>query len=572
MIHDYPYTDFHELNLDWLIDFAKRTMGIHLETQGDYLKLVNQAGEDISKIKVTYADTALRDVDGHDIESYIINAGLDGNMVVFTNGNGTYKAITIPYATKALTDTNGNALTGYVRSVSTVGNNLILTDGDGNTVSITVPYATVANKAIYDTEGKSIRSYVASIITRDGKLVVADADGHENEITVPYAQVAGSSDSSGDGIDSITVQGNAIVFTTNDGDSFTVTAPYAVKAQADDQSNVITHAYVAQVINDSQTGKLTFKAKDGTTIAEITPTVSSAVSDSYGNTIADYIKTIVASAQSNYITITHGNGTVDSLTVNYSTTAYKDTYNNVIGNTYIRRLSCETDPLTGKNVIVAYNGELSELFRFEVVATSASTDENGKSITSYIAEINPIANGFEAVDGEGQTVQTINFPSASSLTLRQRVNAFVDGWKDYAPDPTDPNVEPYPIVEELVDGNNVVISQIPVPSVYPIKIPVSYSRQLSAWGFDNDQVEFRYDSDDWRKMYGAHNAYNQVTVLGVVSEDPNIIATLVNISSIAGAQPQDGFDITVTLHNMTNQPYTPQADIYVMVALGKSYN
>ena len=572
MINKYPYTDFHEMNLDFIIDLAMRSMGLHLETQGNYLKLVNQAGEDVSKLEVSYAQTALQDTKGHDIDSYIINAGVNGSTIVFTNGNGVVKAITIPYATAASEDTNGNAITSYVKSVSVSGNDLVITDGNNNNVCVTVPYATNANKASYDNQGKSIRSYIASVSAANNKLVFADADGHESEITVPYAASAGSAASSGDGISSITIEGNAIVFTTQSGNTFTITAPYAVKALTDDQNNTFTHAYIANVINDPQTGKLTFKAKDGTTIAEITPTVSSAVTDSYGNTIADYIKSIVAAANSNYVTVTHGNGTVDSITINYATTAWKDTYGNVIGNTYVKRLQNVTDPQTGKNVIVAYNGENSELFRFEVVASVAETDSNGKLITSYVADLTPTAGGFDVIDGDGNTIRTINFPSASTITLRQRSNAFVDGWKGYAPDPTDPGVEPYPIVEELVDGNNVVISQIPVPSIYPIKIPVSYSRQIPAWGFDNDQVEFRYDSDDWRKMYGAHNACDEITVLGVVSEDPNVIATLVNIGTIAGAQPQDGFSVTVTLHNMTNQPYTPQSDIYVLVALSKTYN
>ena len=572
MIHDFPYTNFHEMNLDFIMSLAMKSLGLHLETQGNYLKLVNQAGEDISKLEITYAQTALQDTHGHDIDSYIVNAGVNGNAVIFTTGAGIIKSVTVPYATSALNDTNGNAITSYIKGVTVSGNDLVITDGNNNTVSVTVPFATNANKATYDDQGKAIRSYFASVSASNNKLVFADADGHTTEITVPYASVAGTADQSADGISAVNVAGNTIVITTTDGDTFTITAPYAVKALSDDQNNVLTHAYVASVINDPQTGKLTFKAKDGSTIAEIVPTVSSAVKDSYGNTIADFVKTIATSAQSNYIPVTHGNGDVDSLTVNYSTTAWKDTYGNVIGNTYIKRLQNITDPQTGKNMIVAYNGENSELFRFEVVASVAETDENGKAITSYVADIVATANGFNVIDGDGNTLRTITYPSASTLTLRQRVNAFVDGWKGYAPDPTDPNVDPYPIVEELVDGNNVVVSQIPVPSVYPVKIPVSYSGVISSWSFDNVPLDFWYDSDDWRKMYGAHNAFDDITVLGVVSEDPNIIATFYQIGPIAGAQPQDGFTIEVTLHNMTNQGYTPQSDIYVLVALGKSYN
>ena len=572
MIHNYPYTNFHEINLDFIMKLAMESLGLHLETQGKYLKLVNQAGEDISKLEVTYAQTALQDTHGNDIDSYIVNAGVNGNAVIFTTGAGVIKSVTVPYSTSALNDTNGNAITSYIKGVTVSGNDLVITDGNNNTVSVTVPFATNANNATYDDQGKAIRSYFASVSTANNKLVFADADGHTTELTVPYASVAGTADQSADGISAVNVAGNTIVITTTDGDTFTITAPYAVKALSDDQNNVLTHAYVASVINDPQTGKLTFKAKDGSTIAEIVPTVSSAVKDSYGNVIADFVKTIATSAQSNYITVTHGNGTVDSLTVNYSTTAWKDTYGNVIGNTYIKRLQNITDPQTGKNMIVAYNGENSELFRFEVIASVAETDENGKAITSYVADIVAISNGFNVIDGDGNTLRTITYPSASTLTLRQRINATVDGWKGYAPDPTDPNVEPYPIVEELVDGNNVVVSQIPVPSLYPNKVNISYNGVIPAWGIDTTIVDFWYDSDDWRAMYGAHNVCDAITILECISEDPYIIPTVRAVGPIAGANPDAGFSVEIDLHNYQNQSYTPSADIYITVALGKSYN
>ena len=568
MINGYPYTDFHEMNLDFIIDLAMKSMGLHLETQGNYLKLVNQAGEDVSKLEVTYAQTALQDTKGHDIDSYIINAGVNGSTVVFTNGNGVVKAITIPYATAASEDTNGNAITSYIKSVSVSGNDLVITDGNNNTVSIEVPYATNANKASYDNQGKSIRSYIASVSAANNKLIFADADGHESEITVPYAASAGSAASSGDGISSITVAGNTIVFTTQSGDTFTITAPYAVKALTDDQNNTFTHAYIANVINDPQTGKLTFKAKDGTTIAEITPTVSSAVTDSYGNTIADYIKTIVAAANSNYVTVTHGDGTVDSITINYSTTAWKDTYGNVIGNTYIKRLQNITDPNTGKNVIVAYNGENSELFRFDVVASAAETDSNGKTITSYVADLTPTAGGFDVIDGDGNTIRSINFPSASTITMRNRYNATADGWTGYAPDPTDPNVDPYPRVTELVDGNNVVLSQIPIPICQVKHIGYTCSALIPAWGYYRDYVDFPYDLTDYTKAYGVHNGFDEVTPIAIISQNDDFFGEFDSIQPIDPNDPGAGFRVYFKIRNYTGTADTPTSTFDIMVGLG----
>lgn len=563
MIHDFPYTNFHEMNLDFIMSLAMKSLGLHLETQGNYLKLVNQAGEDVSKLEVTYAQTALQDTHGNDIDSYIVNAGVNGNAVIFTTGAGVIKSVTVPYSTIALNDTNGNAITSYIKGVTVSGNDLVITDGNNNTVSVTVPFATKANGATYDDQGKAIRSYFASVSASNNKLVFADADGHTTEITVPYASVAGTADQSADGISAVNVAGNTIVITTTDGDTFTITAPYAVKALSDDQNNVLTHAYVASVINDPQTGKLTFKAKDGSTIAEIVPTVSSAVKDSYGNTIADFVKTIATSAQSNYITVTHGNGDVDSLTVNYSTTAWKDTYGNVIGNTYIKRLQNITDAQTGKNVIVAYNGENSELFRFEVVASVAETDENGKAITSYIADIVATSNGFNVIDGDGNTLRTITYPSASTLTLRQRINATADGWTGYAPDPTDPDVIPYPYVNELVDGNNVVISQIPVPSIHKHTLQMSLYAVVNAGSYAETSEDILYDSEDWSMMYGAHNTYIHPSIIEVDDYDPHF-KTVNTLSAITG-----GIRLTTRFYNITDQTQSIADDTYVSIAFGK---
>lgn len=460
MFHDYPFTNLHELNLDYLMALARKALGLHLETQGNYLKLVNEAGEDISKLEVTYAQTALRDTDGHNITSYILNAGVDGNAVVLSKGNGEDVIITVPYSIRADRDVNNVELTSYIHNIESSGNQLLITLGNGTTYTVTAPFAT---KAKEDVNGKDLTTYVAQITTSNDKLIIKDGEGvtlseitvpyavkalmdvdgenikdvygtdltsgtttvqlrnkvgsviseitvpysisaysdddgnvlksdygyhlgtsgnkttieaHDgtvlNQITVPFATIA---DHANNGIESVAVSGDTLVFTTYAGQTISITVPYAVKALKDNMNNTFTTSYVANAVNDTQTGKITFYAQDGSVIAEMTPTVDKAVHDSYNNTIADYIKTIVTDPNSDYVTVTHGTGTTDTLTVHYSTKAWKDTYGNVIGNVYIRSLAISTDSNTGHKVLIAYNGELSELFRLDLTTSLPIVDE-----------------------------------------------------------------------------------------------------------------------------------------------------------------------------------------------------
>ena len=496
MIHGYPYTDFHELNLDYILNLCRSSMGLHLEQADKFLKLVNAQGDEISKLQIYYAQTALQDDIGNNIDAYIIRSAVSGDNLVFTRGNGEAITITVPYAVKASKDIKNNDILDYIKNISVTGTDLIITNGNNDSYSITVPYAV---KAKEDVNGKDITTYVADITTGNDKLIVKDSLGNViREITVPYAvkakedingediaatygallttdvttvslrskdntilstitvpyAVKALSDTQGneflsdygynlavdgnkialeahDGsmlneitvpfavlatdatnaIESVQISGDEIVFTTYGGQATRITVPYAVKALKDNLNNTLSETYIANAVNDPNTGKITFYAQDGSIIAEMIPTVDSAVHDDEGNVIADYVKTIIVDNQSNYVTVTHGTGVTDTLVINYANKAWKDTYDNVIGNTYIRRLTCEQDAQTGHYVIVAYNGELSELFRFEVLAYSAQTDINGRDITSYVGAVEVDANDDEnllIIDGNDDIINTIN--------------------------------------------------------------------------------------------------------------------------------------------------------------------
>lgn len=458
----YPGTDFHEMNLDWLVDMCQRYVGLALNVSGDKLRLVNESGEVVSSVTVSYAEKATVDKNGRDISTYIFSVAGVGDTVVFTHGDGTNTAVTIPYADKAKYDINGHELEDYIYNVQIAGDKVRITHGDGTIVDLTIPYAVQASQ---DIDGKDLTTYAASLAVEGDNVTLRDAkgrllnsitvayatralndgagdeieasygdklqagtttvkliskDGTElSEITVPYATEANHSlnadhatvaTDATNAIETVSVSGDNIVFTTYGGTAYSITAPYAVKAQKDDLGNVIKTTYIANVTNDAQTGELQFRDAMGNIVVSLLPAVDVAKNDTYGNLIADYIKSIVVSQNSDYVTVTHGTGDVDTLTIHYAETAWKDTNDNVIKNTYIKYMECVEDVQDGHYKIVCYNGDtpMAELFRFEVTAYSAQTDINGKDLTTYVADVDYNASKqIEVTDGGGNVLKTL---------------------------------------------------------------------------------------------------------------------------------------------------------------------
>lgn len=457
MYHEYPYTTYYG-DIDAFCKCLKAA-NLRLDTHGDYLRLINSKNEVLSSVKVSWAETALLDEEGRPIKAYLVQAGVNGNQIVFTHGDNTFTTITVPFATKAQTDVRDQEIVDYVYELSIAGDKVRITNGDAGVYELTIPFAT---KAATDVEGKDLTSYAATLavdgnelvlrdskarelsritvnfavkaqkdvdgddikstygnsitqsattiklLAKDGTLLseqtvnyattslkdtdgnlflsdyaekmVIDGDGkrigleaHDGTrlatITVPFATLATDATNA---IEQVEIVGDQIVFTTYGGVSISKTIPYAVKAQKDALGNTIANTYVANVGNDTETGALEFYDATGTLIAELVPTVNKATHDSYDNLIADYVKTIVANSQSDYVTITHGDGTVDSIKIMYSEVAYKDTNNNVIKNTYIKRLAIVED--NDIFYLVAYNGDNpeAELFRIALPEITAA--------------------------------------------------------------------------------------------------------------------------------------------------------------------------------------------------------
>ena len=57
IINNYPYTDMHSINLDYVIKLCRENMGLHLEISGDRL-LKTETGKIISSVVIPYATEA----------------------------------------------------------------------------------------------------------------------------------------------------------------------------------------------------------------------------------------------------------------------------------------------------------------------------------------------------------------------------------------------------------------------------------------------------------------------------------------------------------------------------------
>ena len=326
LINKYPYTDFHSVNLDYILKVVRENAGLHLEISGNQLLLKTADNTIISAITIPYATEA-------GSANTAVSAGYAsqaGSAASATYAATAGSATTATNATNATHAASADTATSAAAAASA-------TNADHATAADTATYATSAGSAA----------------------------------TADYATSTGSVDHAQKAIETITISGNTVRFTTYDGTNYDITIPYAVKAQKDDLGNDIKSTYFASVIDDN--GTLKFKDAEGNVIASLTPVNAQASEDDYGNTIANYIKALSVSSNSNYVTVEHGTGTVDTITIHYSDTAWKDTNGNVIKNTYIKRLEIVTDPDDGHKKLVAYNGDTpeAELFRFEIEAYSA---------------------------------------------------------------------------------------------------------------------------------------------------------------------------------------------------------
>ena len=392
MIFNYPYTDNHTVNLDYILKIVRENAGLHLEVSGNQLLMKTADNTIISAITIPYA-TEAGSANTASSASYASTAG---------------SAASAQYAATAGTATTATNATNAAHA----------TTADTATTATSATTAATATNA----------TNAAHATTADSATTAASAT---------YAETTGSVEHAEKAFESAAVSGDKIRFTTYDGSNTDITAPFAAKAQKDDLGNIIKSTYVADIVDNN--GQLNFKDAQGNTIKSLTPSVAQAVTDSYGNTIADYVKSVSVESGSIYVTIEHGTGTAETILIPYSDTAWKDTNGNVIKNTYIKRLEIITDPNDGHKKLVAYNGDNpeAELFRFEIesysaqtaaeashaayadYATSAGTAQTALTSTGSVSGISSPNNERQNIvitNGDGTTT-TINLFNRSNPTI-----------------------------------------------------------------------------------------------------------------------------------------------------------
>lgn len=328
LVNMYPWTDYHDVNLDYILKLVRETQGLHLEVAGNNLLLKSADGTVVSSIVVSFAQRA-------ELAALASRANIADSATSAINAN---------FATAA-----GNAATA-----------------DSATNAAHAATADVANVA----------TLANSATTAENANHAATADSATNAANAQraaYAETTGSVEHATNAIETITINGNAVRFTTYGGQNIDITIPYAVKAFKDVSNHEFTKAYVCNVVENTETGALDFKNMEGNTIVSLTPSTTQAATDNYGNNIADYIKAILVNSGSQYLTINHGDGTSETITIPYSVTAWKDSNGNIIKNSYVKRLEVVVDPNDGKRKLVAYNGDNpeAEIFRIELNCYSA---------------------------------------------------------------------------------------------------------------------------------------------------------------------------------------------------------
>lgn len=395
LINQYPYTDFHSVNLDYILKVVRENAGLHLEVSGNQL-------------------------------------------LMKTADNTIVSAITIPYATEA-GSANTAVSAGYA---STAGSAASATYAASAGSAATATNATNANHA--STADSATSATSATTATNADHADTADlatnATNAVNAQNAEYATNTGNCEKAGNGVKAaeVTTSGQLWI-DLEGGGTVACDIKRAKSAQKDSLGNDINTTYIASIVNDN--GVLKFKNANGSIIASVTPSSQSATEDDYGNLIASYIKAIAAG--SNYLTVTHGDGTTETLTIKYSEAAWKDTNGNVIKNFYAGSMECVEDDQTGHYNLVVYNGDTprAELYRFEIeaysaqvaaeathaasadYATSAGSAATAATSTGSVSSIARNRNVLTITNGDG-TTSTIDITKASQkyLYMKDTVN------------------------------------------------------------------------------------------------------------------------------------------------------
>ena len=409
MYHEYPYTTyFHDIDK---MCKACNKAGYRLEVSGDYLKLIDEKGNVISNVKISYAEKALTDVDGTPIRAYIVSAAAGESTLVFQHGDDSVTTITVPYATKAKEDVYGVDLASYLKAVQVSGDKIHFTNGDGTSYELTMPYAI---KASTDENDKHIDTYAATLVTDGNELVLKDSKNRElARLTVNYALRA-FADDDGDPIDStyghnLTKGTTTIGLRAKDGTVLNeITVPYATKALTDNNGNKFLSDYAENIVVDGDGRRVGLEAHDGTRLATITVPFATLATDA--TNAVENVKIV----GDQIIFTTHG-GVNYSITAPYAVKAQKDDNGNTIKTTYIANV--DNDAKTG--ALRFYDALGNIIATLTPTVTQATEDNLGNVISDYIKAVvaDPQSDYVVFTHGDGDT---------DSITVPYSLRA----WKD----------------------------------------------------------------------------------------------------------------------------------------------
>ena len=282
----------------------------------------------------------------------------------------------------------------------------------------------------------------------------------------------------------------------------------------------------ANVVDDN--GTLKFQDATGATIVSLIPSVTQAVTDSYGNTIAEYVKSVSVESGSDYVTIDHGTGTAETLQIPYSDKAWKDTNGNVIKNTYVKRLEIITDPNDGHKKLVAYNGDNpeAELFRIPVeayraqeaaeadhaaaadyatnagtaqIAVNAATAEtanNSYYVLKAMAEQNhdEVFNITGCYDANGNAVDFDDIPTTAPLVIAWQTY-FISG---------DPGTYIYPVTRIHTPHTG---EKTPIFLEYDNVNVEGDSDSSTGYSLTHDHLDIVYSAGSWFSGNKVHEVY-----------------------------------------------------------------
>ena len=481
LINKYPYTDFHAVNLDYILKLVRENAGLHLEESGNQILLKTADNTIVSAITAPYAASA-GSANTASSASYAATAGSSSSAAYATSA-GT--AATATNATNAANATKADFATS-------------------------AGSATSADSATYATSA-------GTAATATNATHAANAD---------FATTTGNVEHADNAFEKFELNGNYLKFTTYDGTVTELAAPYAVKASRDSSANFINQTYVANVVDNN--GTLEFKNAQGNTIVSLIPSVTQAVTDSYGNTIADYVKSVSVESGSNYVTIDHGTGTAETLQIPYSDKAWKDTNGNVIKNTYVKRLEIITDENDGQKKLVAYNGDNpeAELFRFPVeayraqvaaeadhaaaadyatnagtaqIAVNAATAEtanNSYYVLKAMAEQNhdEVFNITGCYDANGNAVDFDDIPTTAPLVIAWQTY-FISG---------DPGTYIYPVTRIHTPHTG---EKTPIFLEYDNVNVEGDSDSSTGYSLTHDHLDIVYSAGSWFSGNKVHEVY-----------------------------------------------------------------